>query len=48
MISNPKHGWCNFKLRTFEGTPSYLTDVPIDLLTAFIDLNEKGMWDCMV
>lgn len=42
MITNPKHGWCNFKLRTFEGTPSYLTDVPVDLLNAFIDLHTKG------
>lgn len=42
MISNPKHGWCNFKIETFEGTPSYLTDVPIDLLTAFIDYHTKG------
>lgn len=32
MISNPKNGWCNFKLGDFEGTPSYITDVPIDLL----------------
>ena len=42
MISNPINGWCNFKLRTFEGTPSYLTDVPVDLLEAFIDLHTKG------
>lgn len=42
MISDPKHGWCNFKLRTFEGTPGYLTDVPVDLLEAFIDLHTKG------
>ena len=42
MISDPKHGRWNFKLRTFEGTPSYLTDVPIDLLEAFIDLHTKG------
>lgn len=42
MISDPKHGWCNFELRTFEGTPSYLTDVPVDLLEAFIDLHTKG------
>ena len=42
MISNPKNGWCNFKLRTFEGTPSYLTDVAIDLLDAFIDYNKSG------
>ena len=42
MISSPKHGWCNFKLRTFEGTPSYLTDVPVDFLMAFIDYHAKG------
>ena len=42
MISDLKHGWCNFKLKTFEGTPSYLTDVPIDILTAFIDYHSKG------
>lgn len=36
MISNPKHGWSNFDLRVFHGTPSYLTDVPVDLLNAFI------------
>lgn len=42
MISNPKDGWCNFKLRSFEGTPSYLTDVPVDLLSAFIDYHMKG------
>lgn len=42
MISNPKHGWCNFKLGEFEGTPSYLTDVPLDLLRAFIDYHTKG------
>ena len=43
MISNPRHGWCNFKLRTFKGTPSYLTDVPVDLLDAFLDYHCKGM-----
>lgn len=43
MISNPSCGWCNFKLRTFEGTPSYLTDVPVDLLEAFIDLHTKSV-----
>ena len=42
MISNPKYGWCNFKLRTFEGTPSYLTDVPVDLLDAFIGYYTEG------
>ena len=42
MISNPNAGWCDFKLGTFEGTPSYTTDVPVDLLTAFIDYHYKG------
>lgn len=42
MISNPKHGWCNFKLGNFEGTPSYSTDVPFELLQAFIDYHERG------
>lgn len=42
MISNPKHGWCDFKLGTFEGHPSYLTTVPVDLLNAFIDYHLKG------
>ena len=42
MISNPKAGWCYFKLRTFEGSPSYLTDIPVELLEAFIDYHTKG------
>ena len=42
MISNPKSGWCDFQLGDFKGTPSYLTDVPINLLNAFIDYYTKG------
>ena len=42
MISSPKYGWCNFDLGDFHGRPSYLTDVPFDLLQAFIDLHTKG------
>ena len=43
MISNPKHGWCSFELGDFVGSPSYLTNVPIDLLDAFLDYHNKGM-----
>lgn len=43
MIKNPKHGWCEFELRTFHGVPSYLTDVPVALLNAFIDYHTTGM-----
>ena len=42
MISNPKHGWSNFDLKAFHGTPSYLTDVPVDLLNAFIQYHTTG------
>lgn len=42
MISNPKVGWCSFELGDFKGTPSYLTDVPMDLLNAFIDYYSRG------
>lgn len=42
MISNPKHGWSNFDLKVFHGTPSYLTDVPVDLLNAFIQYHVTG------
>lgn len=43
MISNPKHGWCDFTLGAFKGHPSYLTDAPADLLDAFLDYHRKGM-----
>ena len=42
IISNPKHGWSNFDLKAFHGTPSYLTDVPVDLLNAFIQYHTTG------
>lgn len=42
MITNPKYGWCKFKLGDFEGNPSYLTDVPLDLLEAFINYYTQG------
>lgn len=35
MISNPKNGWCEFNLGDFHGIPSYITNVPFDLLAAF-------------
>lgn len=43
MISNPKNGWCNFDLKSFHGTPSYSTNVPIDLLNAFIQYHATGV-----
>lgn len=43
MLSNPKAGWCELEIGNFKGTPSYLTDVPVDLLTAFINYYKKGI-----
>ena len=42
MISNPKYGWCDFELGDFHGHPSYLTNVPVDLLEAFISYFKNG------
>ena len=43
MISEPKCGWCNFKLDNFIGHPSgYMTDVVQDLLDAFINFYKNG------
>lgn len=42
MIKCLKGGWSKFKLGDFEGHPSYMTNVPLDLLLAFIDYHEKG------
>ena len=42
MLSPPTAGWCKLRIGDFVGIPSYITDVPVDLLTAFIDYYKKG------
>lgn len=48
MISNLKSGWCLFTLSDDKnqlycsGTPSYATNVSVDLLQAFLDYKTKG------
>ena len=43
MISEPKCGWCNFKLGDFIGRPSgYMTNVIQDLLDVFINFYKNG------
>ena len=37
MLSNLETGWSKIKIGDFTGIPSYITDVPVDLLTVFID-----------
>lgn len=49
MITNPKAGWCTFTLTgldDFIGSPSYLTDVPCDLLQTFINYRNTGSAVC--
>ncbi len=42
MITNPSCGWCEFHMGDFTGNPSYLTDVPIELLEAFLNYKLTG------
>ena len=47
MISNPKHGWCDFKIEddnnnVFFGIPSYITNVPVNLLQSFLEYKING------
>lgn len=42
MISNPECGWCDFDLGDFHGTPSYITDVVVDLIEFFIKGIQTG------
>lgn len=46
MISNPRNGWCNFRLGNFKGSPSYLTDVPMELLYCFESYFSIGAGAC--
>ena len=46
MLSNPEYGWCNFELGEFKGSPSYLTDVPVDILEMCIDYKKKNASIC--
>lgn len=46
MISNPKAGWCDFLLDGFSAGPSYLTDVPLDLIDCFTSVLKTGCGAC--
>lgn len=37
MFSKPEYGWTHVSIGEFEGEASYITEVPIDVLDAFID-----------
>ena len=37
MFSKPRYGWSDVSLGNFKGRCSYLTDVPVDILNAFIN-----------
>ena len=43
MLSTPTAGWCKLTIGDFTGNPSYITDVPTDLLNAFIDYYKNYM-----
>lgn len=37
MFSKPRYGWSDVFIGDFKGRCSYLTDVPVDILNAFIN-----------
>lgn len=42
ILTNMSAGWCNFKLNDFEGRPSYIRDLPIDVINGYIDYIRTG------
>lgn len=42
MITNLKNGWCRVKIGDFEGEAGYLTDIPFNCLTAFIQYFDRS------
>lgn len=43
MVKNEGCGWASFRLGGFNGRASYLTEVPIDLVNAAINLCKTGL-----
>lgn len=35
ILTNIEYGWCNFKLGEYEGKPSYIRMLPLDILEAY-------------
>ena len=42
MISNPSEGFCKFNIGFFNGYPDNTTNVPLELLNAFINYHKLG------
>lgn len=42
MIKNLGAEWCDFTIGDFHGAPSYITNVPVDLLDAFVQYYKNG------
>ena len=42
MIRNMGAGWAEIEIGNFHGYPSYIDDVPVILLNAFIEYYENG------
>lgn len=42
MISNPSKGFCKFNIGFFNGYPDNTTNVPLELLNAFINYHKLG------
>ena len=46
MLAEPKYGWTEFTFENFKCSPSYLTDVPIDMLSCIESFLKTGSGAC--
>lgn len=42
ILTNMSAGWCNFELNDFKGRPSYIRDLPIDVINGYIEYIRTG------
>ncbi|AMN31145.1 hypothetical protein [Clostridium perfringens] len=47
MLGTPKHGWVDINIGNFEGRGSYLDDVAMNFLNAFISSYTYGIPACV-
>lgn len=58
ILTNLKHGWCDFNLCDYKGKPSYIRFLPLDILDAYeeylkshhciIEFDEETTQFCLV
>ena len=42
ILTDINNGWCKFKLGNFKGHPSYIRDLPTDVINGYMDYIKTG------